>query len=306
MVRPAQAPIDCTESGIIAALAVWHAPQAARAAPVIEEGGEVWRVRTCQREILVAAAPATHVAMRAGFALHRGPAGYELLLRIATGLESAIPGETNVFGQLRRSWASHSSCSARPPGALAAVATALFTDARIVRRRHLEGIGGRSYGTLARMLLKPGREARVLLAGAGALAQTLLPAFAGFEVGIWARRPESMPQGMACRFAPGEEQAAVSWADILYFCLPVGTARDEAWVEALRARPVPAVHLGLRRALAQPWSEVPGLRTLDELFDLQRSQSELRATRLQRAARCCRDLTLLRAGHTGCTSSQHA
>lgn len=308
MARAARAAVDATGAGFIAALAVWHAPQPAPEAAARAACSDVWRVDTCQRQLLIEVADAAHggAPVPAGFALHRGLAGYELLLRIATGLESAIPGETNVFGQLRRSWAGHCARHARPSSALTAVARALFADAATVRTRHLEGIGGTSYGTLARMLLKPRREARVLVAGTGELSKALLPAFAAFEVGIHARRPEAVPQEIARRFGPGEEQAAISWADALYVCLPGGTERDEQWVEALRARPVPAVHLGLRRPLPGPWSEVPGLRTLDELFDLQRCQSELRALRLDRAARCCRDLALVRLDSTCSTVARRA
>lgn len=298
--------IEESEAGIIAALAVWHAPQPAPSVPAMAD--DIWYVSTCQRELLITVGPAGpgRVSAPAGFALHRGFAAYELLLRIATGLESAIPGETNVLGQLRRSWSAHRARSARLPSPLAALATALFGDAAAVRSRHLQGIGGASYGTLARMLLRPRREARVLVAGTGALAKTMLPSFAAFEVAVYARSPESVPPDISRRFAPGEEQAAVAWADAVYFCLPAGTERDAIWVEALRARAVPAVHLGLRRPVCGPWSEVQGLRTLEDLFDLQRSQSELRSVRLERAARCCRELALARLGEAGGTAPRHA
>lgn len=290
----------------MAALAVWHAPQPAPSVPATAD--DVWRVSTCQRELLITVGPADpgRVCAPAGFTLHRGRAAYELLLRIASGLESAIPGETNVFGQLRRSWAEHRARSARLPPALAALATALFGDAAAVRNRHLQGIGGASYGTLARMLLKPRRAARVLVAGTGALSRAVLPSFTAFEVAVYARRPESVPPEIVRRFAPGEEQAAIAWADAVYFCLPAGTERDTIWVAALRARPVPAVHLGLRSPVCRPWSEIQGLRTLEDLFDLQRSQSELRSVRLERAARCCRDLALAHFLEAGGTAPQPA
>lgn len=288
---------------MLSSLTVWHAPRVAdssRAPPV--GAPAAWRVSTCQRELHVDTEDTPSHPPGAGYELHRGEAAYGLLLRIATGLESAIAGETNVLGQLRRAWTEHEA-DRRPAPALVAVARALFEDAALIRSRHLQGIGGSSYGTLARMLLGPPRGARVLLAGAGALAQSILPAFASFELALYARRADAFaPCGPARRFGPGEEATAIGWAQFACFCLPAQTEADAEWVGALHGQPRPALHLGLRRGEASRWAALPELRTLDDVFERQHSQAALRRVRLGRAAQACQELARRRAAATDAES----
>lgn len=287
---------------MISSLTVWHAPRAADSSRAPVGAPAVWRVSTCQRELHVAMGETPPRPPGAGYELHSGEAAYELLLRIATGLESAIAGETNVLGQLRRAWTEHEA-RLRPAPDLGAVARALFEDAALIRGRHLQGIGGSSYGTLARMLLRPPRGARLLLAGAGDLAQSLLPTFASFDVALYARRPEAFaPCGPARRFGRGEEGTAIGWAQFACFCVPAQTEADAEWIAALHGEPRPALHLGLRRGEAGAWAALPGLRTLDDLFELQQSQAALRGVCLGRAARACHELARRRAAGTDAES----
>lgn len=275
-------------------LTVWHAPAVAvERPPSTAPRAAAWHVSTCQRELRIFADAAGLPPAPHGFESFQGVAAYEFLLRVATGLESAVRGETNVLGQLRSSWAEYDS-GARPSRALAAVARALFEDAALVRSRHLQGIGGNSYGTLARMLLKPQRGARILLIGAGALARSVLPAFAGFERAVHTRGAGDAPLEAVRRFGCGTEQAAIEWARFVCFCIPPHTERDACWLAALAAHPRPTLHLGVRRGTEGAWGLLPGLRTLDDLFDLQRSQSALRSARLARAALACREFALRR------------
>lgn len=280
---------------MMSTLTVWNAAAGVRDdAASAWRSGIPWRVSTCQRELLVFSGDERPAAGTA-FEVFRGQAAYEFLLRVATGLESAVPGETNILGQLRGSWAAYEASSAPIP-VLEAIVRTLFADAARVRSMHLQGIGGSSYGTLVRRLLRPSRAARVLVAGAGRLAASLLPALASFETALYARRPDVLAAGLpAHRFGCGEELAAATWADVLCFCLPAHTGQDAIWIGALRERPHSAVHLGLRRGDLQGWSVLPELRTLDDVFDLRRSQCSLRCSRIARAAEACRELAASRS-----------
>src|SRR5262245_60181131 len=62
--------------------------------------GAYFTLDTCQRRLWVGD------ARGGGFpaAALSGEEAYLLLLRIATGLESAVAGETDVFGQLKQAW----------------------------------------------------------------------------------------------------------------------------------------------------------------------------------------------------------
>jgi hypothetical protein len=276
-------------------LVVWNAgPSPSSGHPEDVTSGSVWRLATCQRRLWVtydAAAALTEVAGEC----REGRSAYEFLLRVATGLESAIAGETNVLGQLRKSWAFWSAARGEcEPGvrALAPLARSLFADAALVRARHLQGIGGSSYGTLTRMLLRPQRGERVLLVGSGALSKSIAPVFAAFERATYSRTDDaSLPLAGVQRFSPGQELAAVRWTDVAVFCTPAATDADGCWIEALGIAPrVRVAHLGCRRESPGAWERVAGLFTLDDLFDLQRAQGELRSGQLARAAQACREI----------------
>ena len=259
--------------------------------PVRED--DTWVIATCQRTVHVQAAAAlprgrAHGAGE-GAELLRGEDAYALLLEIATGLKSAVAGETNVFGQLRRSWAEHAArVPPRRSEALGRIAEALFEDAARIRRSHLEGIGGSSYGTLARMLLRPRKREPVLFVGNGGLMNSMLPAFTAFEIGVYARDGSYIAPAGAHRFSPGEEAAAASWARSVIFCTPAPIASDPAWIAAFGRHPaVKVLHLGRRREAADGWRALDGVISLDDLFELSASQATLRRRRLEEARAAC-------------------
>ena len=233
-----------------------------------------WHVSTCQRELWIGAGRAAAT----GWETYRGEGAYRFLLEVTTGLHSAIAGEANVAGQMKRAWRHFEATHGGNVTALAPWAAALFEDAGAVRRRHLHGIGGSSYGTLARMLVKPAKRERVLIVGTGDLSQSVLPAFKAFDMHVFDRRSED-PQSVAAH------------ADIVLFCVPTKCESDAAWISALAARPhVRAVHFGLRRAWPGTWATVPHVKTLDDLFVLQQSQNVLRARKIAGARAACREL----------------
>ena len=178
---------------------------------------------------------------------HTGPEAYRLLLEITTGLRSAIPGETNVFGQFKEAWTAFRDH--RPPAEVARLAPIvhrLINDTKAIRAAHLQGIGGASYGSLVRRLLMPRPGDRILFVGAGNLARSMLPLFRNFEVGLWNRRPVQMPAESVRRlFRPDEGQRASRWADQVILTTPPDPANDLHWQRWIAAGRIDAaIHLG--------------------------------------------------------------
>jgi glutamyl-tRNA reductase len=275
----------------IAKLVVWHRPGVADGGSSLEPAFGVLRIRTCQREVRLSlsTAPST-VDPRAE--IRRGIDAYRFLLRFATGLESAIPGEANVFGQVRDAWRAFEREHPDGARALAPLADAWFRDARGVRARFLQGIGGQSYATLTRRLLGTTAASRVLVVGAGALGRSMLQKFGANEVAVFNRtRLTEVPENVRVTFGPGEEPAAVAWATHVVMCVPRTPEIDDRWLPLLRARAgLRIVHLACRRDDAGDWRDLATLIDLDHVFDLQRRQGELRTRQLAGAHAACATL----------------
>jgi glutamyl-tRNA reductase len=133
---------------------------------------------TCHRVELFACLPAD-VDPRAWLSESTGTAGPELavrtntaavahLFRVAAGLDSAIPGERQILGQLRRAYADR---AATFPALLSAAVERALHHGRVLRARTALGAVTRSIGSLAvdellRELREPTRGT-VLVVGAG-------------------------------------------------------------------------------------------------------------------------------------------
>ena len=136
--------------------------------------------RSCQRRLSVFfGAPSAlnlvgHDAKtQAHTQVYTGIAAYAFLLQVATGLESEMIGETEVFGQLKAAWQEYQARGAQAAN-LRTVMSRLFEDTKEIRSRHLRGLGGQSYGSIIRKVLGP-QSATVFIVGAGAFAQSILP-----------------------------------------------------------------------------------------------------------------------------------
>lgn len=276
----------------IADLVVWHRPgtPAAEAGHAAAET-DVLTIRTCQREVRVDRV-ARFSPVEAGTEIRRGADAYRFLLEFTTGLKSAIAGETDVFGQVREAWRVFERQGPRAAvRALAPLMDALFRDARAVRTQFLQGIGGQSYATLTRRLLATSTESRILIVGAGALGRSLLSKFGASEIAVFNRTPPAgLPRTVRRLFGPGDEQAAVEWATHVVMCVPRHADIDRHWIPLLRSRArLRVVHLACRRGDPGAWREVATLIDLDQVFDLQRRQAELRGRQLARARAACAD-----------------
>jgi hypothetical protein len=252
---------------------------------------------TCLRQLAFGLAPRPGLAAGTAGELSTGAAAYRLLLEVASGLRSAVPGETNVFGQFRRAWDQAARHLPREEHArLKPVVQALQADSRALRAGHLQGVAGGSYGSLVRELLAPGRDARVLFVGTGELARSMVPLFRDWEVGAWNHRAlhhESRAAVTgACRwFASDEADCAAAWATDLVFTTPGDPAHDSAWRGRLLTHaPRSLVHLGRRRGDPLPWPPATARFDLDDVFDLAGSRAAHRRRQLAEAARACTGL----------------
>jgi len=250
-----------------------------------------FRLDTCLREITVELRANTDSTVTIhGTEILHGADAYRLLLEVATGLRSAIPGETNVFGQFRQAWQTfmqdgHPAAAA----ALSPLMHRLFCDTKTVRSHWLEGIGGSSYGSLVRRLIAPRRPDRVLFVGAGELMRTMLPLFGKFRLGVWNHRivTSTAPQ-VERLFSPGHGQQAAAWADHVILTTPCNQRNDRRWRIWLdNANPQTVVHLGRRHAQPVDWPAGVTAFDLDDVFTLQREQAARRSSQLDNARAAC-------------------
>ncbi len=122
-----------------------------------------------------------------GFEVLSGIAAYNYLLRIACGLESKVIAETDIFGQFKTALQTHCLHQTQLSPSLSLYLTKIIEDAKRVRHEYLQGVGGSSYGSLARALLKPAPGESTLILGAGNICQAILPFFSHTSLYLWNR-----------------------------------------------------------------------------------------------------------------------
>lgn len=260
--------------------------------------------------------------------VYRGEAAYHYCLRFAAGLESEILGETDVFGQLKEAW---SKAFMRSPSALLELSPwmqRVFEDTKDIRASYLERLGGNSYGTLVRKIIKEaggGSEGPILIVGAGQIAQSVAPLLAAdsdlAELWFWNRTSDRLnhlreglssqgnPKGKfhKLRFLdPFQEREGWREAAHVVVCIPLDPERDveriQWFSEGSRQRngtPSPGhrtvIHLGALENTAGKWKGVPGFYSLSELFALQSALISQRSIQTARAERACEQRAKLRS-----------
>jgi hypothetical protein len=256
---------------------------------------------TCLRQLVVMAAPAFPAELPGTDIVDRlnGRHAYSFLLQTATGLNSSIPGESNILGQFRGGWNTwRAAANAERVVGLTSYMHRLFNDSRHIRRDYLQGIGGSSYGSLVRKLMQPNSNARILFVGNGKLARSVQPLFSGYTTATWNHRDSAAEPGLAqTRFAPGSAETAANWATHIVITTPADSENDRTWANIMGPGVGHVVHLGRRRAAQGIWSDPDQhhrfrFSDLDDIFDLRRAQSSLRSRQLLRARKACE----LRAG----------
>ncbi len=152
----------------------------------------VWK--TCLREIAILDSRQLRAEdLTADDEVYSREDGYRFLLEVICGLHSPLVGETEVLGQFKN-FAQRAQDS--PGGRCTAPwIQRLIADAKRVRTNHLTGMGGRSYGQLAQRYLTD--CPRIVILGAGHLAQELVPWLSDHRLEIFCRRPEAATEMLA-------------------------------------------------------------------------------------------------------------
>ncbi len=293
----------------------------------VAQSGEALVLHTCQRIVVLGCLAETVQSLRAQLPagvhceLHEGAAAYELLLRLACGLESRLAGETEVFGQFKQCWLDFSARRSELASHVSGLMQTLFRDVKEIRSRYLTGTGSASYGSLVRRVLAApaslaamgSDNAPVLLVGAGQLAQSVAPWLKGSELWIWNRSAERA-EALAAELRRRDEQRVVrvlpstveaelaAWrsARDVIVCIPPDRARDPDRVAAWshpRGERGQLVHLGFSDLPARDedsaaWRVVDPLLHLGHLFEMLRASNEQRAAQLDQARRACADKAL--------------
>lgn len=231
------------------------------------------------------------------------------LLKIAAGLESAVIGETDVFGQLKAAWGLFEARAEKSPqrDAIRSLMRKLFEDTKEVRTRFMQGLGGASYGSLVRKVLKPQAEDQILLIGAGKAARAVLPYVGNSELSLWNRtrsnleqllsslKKGALPRSPRLKLLSSDEDEVQAWetATHVIVCVPPDEAKDpkriEAWLRGREAghRKGRIVHLGCLSRESAFWSSIEGVLSLEALFELQNETHAARARQVGAAKEAC-------------------
>lgn len=269
---------------------------------------------TCQRVVWVTSQDeferVSETTDWTGYEVSTGVAAYSFLLRVATGLESQVVGETDVFGQLKEAWRK---AAYDLDENVDFYIQKIFEDTKEIRSRYLQHLGGVSYGTLVRKFLQTKKNYDpTLLVGAGQLAQSVGSFLVEQEIWIINRSIDKAhaladelkrEHGARVRVLETAEEQAEGWlkSSQAVICVPVEEALDPARVElwekgngaAKRNRTL--LHLGAQKAQSGPWQSLSGASYLDDIFELQKAQGEVRSLQIGLALRACDERAKLRA-----------
>ena len=257
---------------------MWHRTTPSDA-PVTSSHGFV--VETCQRSLTINGAPDD----RRDFTSHTGLAAYRLLLEIATGLRSELVGETNVFGQIKRAYETQ---RAHLRSDQQRWIETWFTDTKAIRSAHLGGVGGDSYASLCRRLLKLDAGVPVAIVGGGQLAASMTQRFSRQAQTLFVRKQASFPTPGDVTVRPLTELTAqLEELGALLLCIPSAPAWEQTLRLALEHNPIPFVHLGYRSYGNSPLATLANGYALNDLFALKRAQENVRSLKIAAARRAC-------------------
>jgi hypothetical protein len=295
------------------ALRVLHLPKAQ--VEVIERPAQEWNgafhLNTCQRWIWIWNSESKGPSFlkdwssRTGSQIFSGRDAYLFLLRLATGLESKIVGETDIFGQFKLAWKN------RPCQELSSWIQRIFEDTKEIRSIYLQNLGGASYGSLVRKLMKETSSSfcgPTLIVGAGQIAQSVAPFLLESELWIGNRNLENLDtfynqlsQRHVGNFRKLEtqEQEIQGWrtAKNIVVCIPVDAQVDAKRCEWFREGGIEGrciVHLGGLKHQCGDWNELPQFYALDDLFLRQNELGNVRSVQISRAEKACIERAQLR------------
>ena len=263
---------------------------------------ECLQINTCQRTLFLTSA---HEVGKAFFTesnrAFTGTDAYEYLLRFACGLESEIKGETDVFGQVKTAFKDLSTERPVLSESLNAIFQKLLEDTKEIRAHYLQGIGGNTYGALARRLMNPGETDRVLMIGAGDISKSVSPYFADSNLTIWNRSSQRLNdlgadlarKGLTAALSTDTSALAeaIRNATMILIATPTGSSVEDAVAQHLRPG-TKVLHLG---AQAKDTKLLPfPTLSLTDLFEMEKEQGEIREKQVRQAMLACHERSLLR------------
>jgi len=267
----------------------------------------VLEIRTCQRTLLIGSNSRTFPIPTRARRTFEGAQAYQFLLRFACGLESEIKGETDVFGQVKTAFKTLEAQSPALFRLFQPIFLKLLEDTKDIRAHYLQGIGGNTYGALARRILNPSAEDRVVILGAGQISKSIAPYFAEFHLKIWNRtenRLQELAQELTLRGYSNVEQvhthealvAAIREATIVILATPMGAETDTFVLSLIQSVNPKAkiLHLGGQAQQAGAFTSHSAFWSLSDLFTIEKEQNLLREKQVQRAMDACHHRAILR------------
>ncbi len=259
-------------------------------------------IETCLRHLRIGFG-ACSIAERGHSTRYDGRAAYERLLNISAGLCSHLPGETNVFGQIKKVLSEVSN----PGKKLKAMIPKLFEDTKFIRTQFLRGVGSHVYGQAVQQLLEDQkREVRsILVLGAGDMAKNVAPCLRAENIWLYNRTPERSVElkknlekaGQKAHVVIGKKDLneLIATVDVIVIGLPPLRSEELVFVNSLSKNHTQTViHLGRRTHDSGPWCEHQTYFSLDDVFDYGSSQTLHLRNQLAAATDACTSRAALR------------
>jgi len=285
----------------------FYAYELAPHSPVVPSD-DIFPINTCQRSVVLSLEeqPGFH-ALRS----FRDIQAYDYLLRFACGLESQIKGETDVFGQVKSAYKTLELKQPDLAEKFQTIFLKLLEDTKELRANFLRGIGGNTYGALARRLLNPQKNDQVLVLGAGQISKSIAPYFAEAKLSIYNRseaRLNELKQELNQKGYPDihylqgdvERDAALAEATIILICTPPGSELDAKTIGITQLNTKARVfHFGAQSGDLSHFENAHHLKdrffSLTQIFELEKTQGSFRDRRVAQALRACKERAILRS-----------
>ncbi len=272
-------------------------------------------IETCQRWLWITTSyqeqPPTNAHLHTNIQCFKGIEAYQFLLEVATGLRSLLIGEPDIFGQIKTAWKSFKSSSQLEiKYRLTNIMQNLFQDTKSIRTQYLQGLGGVSYASLTRKILRKYPPGPTLILGAGQLARSIIPLFETNQIMVWNRNKnrlnllqKEITKKHNITFITLSDQqlsSALKKAQHLIICIPANSS-DSKWIKLWKTgntniKTIRTVfHLGLNYRDKNPWDQTKHYYCLDDIYELEKLQNEIRALKINQALKACHDLATLRS-----------
>lgn len=264
---------------------------------------DCFQINTCQRTLFLS--PANEdgkTFFKSSKRYFIGTEAYEYLLRFACGLESEIKGETDVFGQVKTAFKTLADSTPALSAIYQPIFQKLLEDTKEIRATYLQGIGGNTYGALARRLMNPTHSDRVLVIGAGDISKSVAPYFADSKLTIWNRSSERLGdmgadfarKNLRASFSTNEEvlAKAIRESTIILIATPTGAAVEDVVARNISSDSTRVLHLGAQSKDIQslPFHSL----SLTDIFEMEKEQGEIRQKQVRQAMQACHERSLLR------------